>query len=78
MRLLMPWKRRSPTKASRWRNTTQFWKWRRTIPMFAKKFVSASVLRPNSYSSRPEMAVISALLGPPEARIDHTGDRRCR
>src|SRR5262249_43222620 len=52
MRLLVPCQRLSPRRASRWRNTTRFWKWRRTIPTFAKKFVSASVLRPNSCSSR--------------------------
>jgi hypothetical protein len=39
-----------PIRASRWRNTTPFWRWRRTIPRFAKKFVSAS-LQPNSRSS---------------------------
>src|SRR5215831_12237189 len=52
MRLLMPCQRLSPSRASRGRNTTRSWKWRRTIPTFAKKFVSASVLRPNSCSSR--------------------------
>src|SRR5260370_14663823 len=51
MRPSMPWQRLSPTRASRWRNTTRSWKWRRTILMFARKFVSASVLRPNSRSS---------------------------
>jgi hypothetical protein len=38
-------------QASQWRNTIRFWKWRRTIPAFAKKSVSAFALRPNSHSS---------------------------
>ena len=53
MRPLMPWQRLLPIRASRWRSTTRFLKWRRTIPTFAKKFASASVLRPNSRSSSP-------------------------
>src|SRR3954447_17627679 len=52
MRQLMPWQRLSPIRACRWRNTTRFWKWRRTILAFAKKFASAFVLRANSCSSR--------------------------
>jgi hypothetical protein len=42
--------KRLPIRASLWRNTIPFWRWRRTIPMFAKKFVSASV--PRSTKSR--------------------------
>ena len=48
MRPSMPWRRRLPIRASRWRNTIRFWKWRRTIPAFAQKFISAWALRPNS------------------------------
>src|SRR6266481_6451118 len=51
MRPSMPCQSPSPTRASRWRNTTRSWKWRRTILTFARRFVSASVLRPNSRSS---------------------------
>jgi hypothetical protein len=51
MRPSMPWRRQLLIRASRWRNTTPFWRWHRTIPRFAKKFVSAFVLRPSSRSS---------------------------
>src|SRR6516162_6766874 len=44
-------KRQLLIRASRWRNTTPFCRWHRTIPRFAKKFVSAFVLRPSSRSS---------------------------
>src|SRR5215831_9631996 len=49
-----------PTKACRSRNSIQLWKWRRTIPSFAQKFVSAFALRPNScLSTRPEEGGLS-------------------
>jgi len=51
MRPSMPWRRQLLIRASRWRNTTPFCRWHRTIPRFAKKFVSAFVLRPSSRSS---------------------------
>src|SRR5215472_1294672 len=41
MRPSMPWRRRLPIRASRWRKTHRKKKWRRTIPAFAKKSVSA-------------------------------------
>src|SRR6266566_9456559 len=73
MRPLMPWQRLSPTRASRWRNTTPFWRWRRTIPRFVKKFVSASVLRPSSRSSSRCGCSVSLRL---EVRSDRKGSRR--
>jgi hypothetical protein len=50
------------------------WKLRRTILSFAKKFVSASVLRPNSRSSEQSlrMAGISARMIHPRLGVDHT------
>src|SRR5258707_12654574 len=88
MRPSMPWQRPSPTRASRWRNTTRSWKWRRTILTFARRFVSASVLRPNSRSSdildrtgdeddallqQTREDVVGALA--PAGLLDHHGDK---
>src|SRR5262249_11179294 len=72
------WKRQLPTKACRSRNTIQFWKWRRTIPAFAQKFVSAWALRPNSCLSTCPNSGHSCVDDRSESRREHFLNRSSR
>ena len=58
-------------RRTNWRKPVQFWKWRRTIPAFAKKFVSASALRPNSCLSTCPNSGHSCVDDRSESRREH-------
>src|SRR6516225_9876507 len=58
-------------RRTNWRKPVQFWKWRRTIPAFAKKFVSASALRPNSCLSSCPNSGHSCVDDKSESRREH-------